>query len=68
MNSNLKTKIMESNDLLRKGETVIYEGNEAELIRVKPFLVIKLDNRVLCGALHKQIEPLKESNIHNQTL
>jgi hypothetical protein len=51
---------MESNhDLLRKGETVIYEGNEAELIRVKPFLVIKLDNRVLCGALHKQIEPLK---------
>ena len=68
MNSNLKTKIMESNDLLRKGETVIYEGNEAELIRVKPFLVIKLDNRVLCGALHKQIEPLKQSNTHNHTL
>jgi len=59
MHASLKTKIMESNDLLRKGETVLYEGNEAELIRVKPFLVIKLDNRVLCGALHKQIEPLK---------
>ncbi len=69
MPANLRTKITVSNhDLIRKGEIVMYEGKEAEVIRVKPLLIIKLNNRILCGALHNQIEPLKESNIHNQTL
>ncbi len=67
MTANLKTKITVSNhDLIRKGEIVMYEGKEAEVIGA--LLIIKLDNRILCGALHNQIEPLKESNIHNQTL
>lgn len=69
MTANLKTEFTVSNhDLLRKGEIVMYEGKEAKVIGVKPILIIKLDNRILCGALHNQIEPLKESNIHNQTL
>jgi hypothetical protein len=69
MTANLKTKITVSNhDLIRKGEIVMYEGKEAEVIRVEPLLIIKLNNRILCGDLHNQIEPLKESNIHNQTL
>ena len=69
MTANLKTKITVSNyDLVRKGDIVMYEGKKAEVIGVKPLLVIKLDNRILCGALYNQIEPLKESNIYNQTL
>ena len=69
MTTNLKTKITVSNhNLIRKGEIVMYEGKEAEVIRVKPLLIIKLNNRILCGALQNQVEPLKESNIHNQTL
>ena len=69
MTANLKTKITVSNHgLIRKGEIVMYEEKEAEVIRVKPLLIIKLDNRILCGALNNQIEPLNESNIHSQTL
>ena len=69
MTANLRTKTTVTNhDLIRKGARVMYEGKEAEVIGVKPLLIIKLDDRILCGALHNQIEPLKESNIHNQTL
>ncbi len=69
MTANLRTKITVSNhDLIRKGEIVMYEGKEAEVISVKPLLIIKLGNRILCGALNNRIEPLKESNIHSQTL
>ena len=54
MTANLRTKITVSNhDLIRKGEIVMYEGKEAEVIRVKPLLIIKLNNRILCGALHR---------------
>ena len=67
MTANLKTKITVSNHaLIRKGEIVMYKGKEAEIIRVKPLLVIKLDNQCICGAIHNQIEPLKQSSIHNQ--
>jgi hypothetical protein len=69
MPANLITKSTVSNhDLIRKGEIVMYEGKEAEVIRVNPLLTIKLNNRIICGDLHNQIEPLKESTIHNQTL
>jgi hypothetical protein len=46
-------------DLFRKGEIVTYEGQEAKVIGVKPLLIIKLENRILCGALHNHIEPIK---------
>ncbi len=69
MPANLRTKITVTNhNLIRKGEIVMYEGKEAEVIRVKPILVIKVDNQFICGALHNRIEPLKKSNIHSQTL
>ena len=69
MTDNLETKITISNhDPIKKGEIVMYKGKEAEVIRVKPVLVIKLDNQFICGALHNQISPIKESNIYNHTL
>ncbi|KPJ55882.1 MAG: hypothetical protein AMJ42_06065 [Deltaproteobacteria bacterium DG_8] len=37
--------------LFQIGQRVIYEDEEAEIIRVKPILTIKLRNRVVCGAL-----------------
>jgi len=37
--------------LLQKGERILYEGEEAEVISVKPLLVIKTRDRVICGAL-----------------
>jgi len=46
-------------DLFRKGEIVTYEGKEAKVLGVSPLLIIKLENRILCGALHNQIESVK---------
>ena len=60
MNDDLKREAMVAgHDLLRKGEIVTYKGTEAEVIGVKPLLIIKLENRILCGALHNQIESIK---------
>jgi hypothetical protein len=60
MNDDLKRTAMVSNHaLLRKGEIVTYEGKEAKVIGVTPLLIIKLENRILCGALHNQIESIK---------
>jgi len=39
--------------LPQKGQKIIYEGEEAEVIREKPLLVIKTKSRVICGALQK---------------
>ena len=57
MYDDLKREAMvSSHDLLRKGEIVTYKGKEARVIGVNPLLIIKLENRILCGALHRQIE------------
>jgi hypothetical protein len=37
--------------LLQKGQRILYEGEEAHVIKVKPLLVIKTRDRVICGAL-----------------
>jgi hypothetical protein len=60
MNDDSKRAAMvSSHDLLRKGEIVTYKGKEAKVIGVNPLLIIKLENRILCGALHNQIESIK---------
>jgi hypothetical protein len=38
---------------LEKGQRLIYEGEEAEVICVTPLIVIKTGHRVVCGALQK---------------
>jgi len=56
MNASLKRDMVSGRGLLKKGEIVVYEGEKAEVIGVNPLLIIKLENRVLCGALHNHIE------------
>lgn len=41
---------------LRQGQRVMYEEEEAEIIRVTPLLVVKTKNRVVCGALHNKFK------------
>ena len=48
---------------LEKGQIVIYEGEEAEVICVTPQIVIKTGHRVVCGALQKQLF-MQRLNIH----
>jgi len=49
--------------LLEKGQRVIYEGEEAEVVCVTPLIVIKTRHRVVCGALQKQ-PFIQRLNIH----
>ena len=41
---------------LQAGQIVLYEGEEVEVISVEPLFIIKGKNRIVCGALHTQIE------------
>ena len=41
-------------EYLEVGQKLIYKGDEAEVIRKSPLLVIKTKNRVICGAFQKK--------------
>lgn len=47
-----------------KGQRCIYKGEEAHVIRIKPFLVIRTKNRVVCGAINQQIR-LNEQDVQH---
>ena len=49
------TKAVQVDYFLQKGIRIIYEGEEGEIIRVRPFLVIRTKHRVICGALQKKL-------------
>ena len=49
----LKNTFAWEENFLQKGQRIVYEGDIAYVIRVKPFLVIKSKKGVVCGALHK---------------
>ncbi len=38
------------------GQKIRFENEEAEIIRISPFLIIKTKDRIVCGALHHRIE------------
>ena len=40
---------------ITEGQRIMYEGKEAKVIHVKPLLVIKVEGRVICGALRNRI-------------
>ena len=42
--------------LPQKGQKIIYEDEEAIVIRVTPLMVIKTKDRVVCGAIEKRFE------------
>jgi len=54
-----KKTLKPSHTQLRKGQRIIYEGKEAEVIGVKPLLTIKIKGRIICGSLSGQIEIVK---------
>jgi len=61
MDDKLREETMKSSRTqLRKGQRIIYDGKEAEVIGVKPLITIKIQDRVICGALTGQIEIIKE--------
>ena len=41
---------------LQEGQKIMYEGKEARVIHVEPMFIIKVEDRVICGALHNRIE------------
>jgi len=45
---------------LQRGQKIMFEGEEAEIISVKPFLVIKTKSGIVCGDLGKRFEHIKE--------
>lgn len=50
------SKPYKQDNLIHTGETVVYEGTACKVTRVRPFLVIKCGNRVVCGNLLTQIK------------
>ena len=43
----------------QKGQKILYEGTEAEVISISPILVIKTTDRVVCGNIQKRIRCVK---------
>ena len=39
----------------QKGQEVLYEGKPAQVIAVKPLLVVRTKDRVICGALGEHL-------------
>ena len=56
----MKEILLSGHTQLRKGQRIIYEGKEDEVICVKPLLTIKIKDRIICGSLQAQIELIKE--------
>ena len=53
-----KDKTINKEQKLQKGQTVIYQGEEASILDVKPVLTIKVKNKghIVCGdTLHNEI-------------
>lgn len=50
-----------ANFVLQTGQRIIYEGEEAQIIRLSPFLVVKTSNRVICCAMFNKIEQVKNA-------
>ncbi len=53
------TSVLDHNRF-KKGEKVLYDGKEAKVIGIKPLLIIKTEDRIICGALHEQVEFIEE--------
>lgn len=41
--------------ILQIGQRIIYNGEEGQIIRISPLVVVKTRNRIICGALFKKI-------------
>ena len=44
----------------QKGQSILYEGKVAQVIRLRPLLTIKVEDRVICGALQTLVESIDQ--------
>ena len=44
-----------TNRIFKKGQKILYEGKTAKVISIKPILVIKTGDRVVCGFIQNRI-------------
>ena len=56
----IKETLEYRNNRLQEGEKILYEGKEAMIISVNPLLIIKVEDRVICGDLHNRIKLLEK--------
>ena len=49
---------------LKKGQLVLYEGRQSEVISVEPIVVIRIQDRIICGSLQERVKPVEESYNH----
>jgi len=57
-NRDYKSSSTKEEEYYQKGKRIIFEGEEAYVIRGGPVPVIKTKDRVVCGALHKCLREL----------
>ena len=50
---------------IKEGQTILYEGKEATVIHAKPMFVIKVEGRVICGALRNRIKLIAHCEKHS---
>ena len=57
----VKEETVKSDRIFRKGEKVIYKGQEASVVEVKPVLTIRIKGEVhvVCGNILKDVKPCK---------
>ena len=60
-NEPLKEETLGCDRIFRKGEKVIYKGQEASVLEVKPVLTIRIKGEVhvVCGNIGKDVKPCK---------
>ena len=51
LNGRCHNKVIPESGFVEKGQKILYEGEEAEVIKVTPVLVLKTKTRVVCGDL-----------------
>ena len=63
MDTNFKKEnLVSDRSQLREGQRVVYEGKEAEVIGVKPMLILKFKDRIMCGSISGQFKLINGSN------
>ena len=45
--------------IFKKGQKILYEGQKAKVISIKPILVIKTKDRVVCGFIKNRIRHIE---------
>jgi hypothetical protein len=63
MDTNLEKETLKSDrNQLREGQRILYEGKEAEVLAVKPMIILKFKDRIICGSISGRIEIINGSN------